>query len=106
MKLAVNMKLRTIRVIPLLFISIFAITGSINVHRAYATTTISILPALISDTSLGPGSTFQYGVELTGLATSLYGSEYEFLYDPSVVQAQSVDVGGYWSALVSAGGVF
>jgi hypothetical protein len=102
MKLLFNTKLRTLFLLPLLFLTTFALVG-VSIPRAHAATAISVSPASIIDMTLTPGSTFMYSVAITGLGTSLWAFQYDFLYNPTVVQAQSVDPGAFFDTLISLG---
>jgi hypothetical protein len=47
-----------------------------------------------------------YSVAITGLGTSLWAFQYDFVYNPTVIQAQSVDPGGFFDTLISIGAGF
>ncbi len=101
-KIAVNKKLKSGILLPILLLGTLAVIGGLGVHRAYATTVISILPSSINDPTLIVGSTFQYQVVITGLSTTLFAFQYDLLFDPTVLQARSVDsFGGFFDALRS-----
>ncbi len=103
-------KVKTLILLPLLLVSSLALLGA-GVQRAYAATTISISPGLINvDCNADPtgcgynvGAMFTYTVTVTGLSSTLFASQYEVLYDPTVIQAQSVDPGAFYDSIIGAG---
>jgi cohesin domain-containing protein len=103
-------KVKTLVLLPLLLVSSLALLGA-GVQRAYATAMISNSPGLINvDCTADPtgcgynvGATFSYTITATGLSSTLFASQYDFLYDPSVIQAQSVDPGALYDSLISSG---
>src|SRR5216683_5676697 len=103
-------KIKTLILLPLLLVSSLALLGA-GVQRAYAATSLSISPGTInvdcnanpSTCGYTPGTMFTYTVTASGLSSTLYASQYDFLYDPSVIQAQSVDPGAFFDSLISAG---
>jgi hypothetical protein len=103
-------KVKTLILLPLLLVSSLALLGA-GVQRAYAATTIGISPGIIDvDCNADPtgcgynvGAMFTYTVTVTGLSSTLFASQYELLYDPSVIQAQSVDPGAFYDSLIGSG---
>jgi len=103
-------KVKTMILLPMLLVSSLALLGA-GVQRAYATAAINISPGVInvdcnadpSGCGYAPGTTFTYTVTASGLSSTLYASQYDFLYDPSVIQAQSVDPGPLYDSLISSG---
>jgi len=103
-------KVKTLILLPLLLVSSLALLGA-GVQRAYAATTIGISPGTINvDCNADPtgcgynvGAMFTYTVTVTGLSSTLFASQYEVLYDPSVIQAQSVDPGAFYDSLIGSG---
>src|SRR6266704_5985107 len=101
---------KTLILLPLLLVSSLALLGA-GVQRAYAAPTIGVSPGIInvdcnadpSGCGYTPGTMFTYTVTATGLSSTLYASQYDFLYDPSVIQAQSVDPGALYDSLISSG---
>ncbi len=103
-------KVKTMILLPMLLVSSLALLGA-GLPKAYATAAINISPDIInvdcnadpSGCGYTPGTMFTYTVTATGLSTTLYASQYDFLYDPSVIQAQSVDPGALYDSLISSG---
>jgi hypothetical protein len=112
-------KIKTLVLLPMLLLSSLAIIGVSNVQRAHASAMVSIAPASISvdcmanPTTCGfsPGTVFQYAVSVSGIggttSNTVFASQFDFLYDPSILSAQSVDsFGPFWDGLLSAGAAF
>lgn len=102
-------RVKTLLLLPLLIASSLALVGA--GQRAHASAMISLSPGLInvdcnadpSGCGFTPGTTFTYQVTASGLSSTLFASQYDLTYDPSVIQAQSVDPGAFFDQLIGFG---
>ncbi len=118
-KIALDTKLKTLLLVPVLLLSAVAFLGTIPVLPVFATANLSISPAVLSDTCLPPspgsgctsglgvGAMFQYTVTASGIGGdtgTVFAYQYEIHYDPTILQAVSVDsFGPFFDALVGGG---
>jgi len=118
-KIALDRKLKTILLIPVILLSAVAVLGTTPVLPVFATANLSISPAVLSDTCLPPspgsgcthglgvGATFNYTVIASGIGGTtgtLFAYQYEIHYNPAILQAVSVvSFGPFFDALLGGG---
>ncbi len=108
----INIKLKTLLMLPILLISTLVVLGVPSVRPAYAIPQLSVSPAVITDTCpsactlYGVGSTFQYSVRATGIAVGqLFAYQFSLHFNPQILQAVngSISYGACFDLLVSGG---
>lgn len=111
-KLAVDRKLKTLMILPILFISTFAVIGATSILPAYATAALTLTPALIDETCPSTscthdvGAQFQYTVTASGIggtSGTLFAFQYQITYNTQILQAVSIDsMGPFFDALLGS----
>lgn len=100
-----NKKPRTLLLLPLMLLSTLAIFAPVT--TVFGAASLSISPAVINDSTHGVGTQFQYTVSASGIggtAGTLFAYQFQLTYDPTVLQANSVDsFGPFFDTLASSG---
>ena len=97
----------------MLLLSTFAFFGFAPVAPAFAAPSLNLSPAVLNDTcpgttcTHGVGSSFQYTVTASGVggsSASVFAYQFSLTYDPTILQAFSIDsYGGFFDAAQGLG---